>query len=370
MNSRCGVWQADSASAAIPAKPARAPAVARGVSTPASTPASAASSAGVASASLILAQREASLEEALMWLTRIDALNRAMETQLNDAQYASLERSKEDANGLLGKLNRKSAQDPAYAAVQRQPRGPSALSAGATGGSGSGGPVRLQDLGREGSAPPANTQAWSVGAPIVMLALVLTMGLYFGRDRKRIVDSDNYKTALKSCEPLLYALPEMRSPREAKRFVNITRYLAVRINAAAYIAPSWLERRWQRLAKLTVPLTAGNPDLQEDQIVVLTALHTARPSSGPSAEALAWLADPLGQLPQGLEDDFSKGVRQAVASISAKPWPSVEKIGAFLRAFTEIGFGPSTPGIDPSAETNEPGSRPDEKPQTGQRNPA
>ena len=181
--------------------------------------------------------------------------------------------------------------------------------------------------------------------------------LYFGRRRFRIEELVTYKKALEACKPFLYAYPGMQAPREVKRFVNLSRYLAVRINAVAYRTSSWTQRAAHYLLRVPVYVPEPVAKLEEDQIVVLTALHLARPQSEKNGDLAAWLIDPMERVRVGTENGvpgyadpaYGSALRSAVDSIGASTWPPEGEIRKFLRVLTEVSFGPSEASATPNA---------------------
>ncbi|MDK9725053.1 MAG: YCF48-related protein [Sterolibacteriaceae bacterium MAG5] len=115
----------------------------------------------------------------------------------------------------------------------------------------------------------------------VGLALVVIIGLFFlwrSKDTYRIEESNDYREALKKWQRVATARPDMRNPREAKRYLNLSRYLTLRINAEKYAWPTpvktWVGKKLRRLAT-----TQEVSETSEDTIVALTALYLARPRS-------------------------------------------------------------------------------------------
>lgn len=144
-------------------------------------------------------------------------------------------------------------------------------------------PARTEDRQNEGKDGPVIRQPepqpdWPYN---VGLALVVVAGLFFlwrAKDAYRIEESDSYRNALNQWQPVATARPDMRNPREAKRYLNLSRYLTLRINAEKYARPTpvktWVGKKLNRL-----PQTREANETSEAMIVALTALYLARPRS-------------------------------------------------------------------------------------------
>lgn len=109
------------------------------------------------------------------------------------------------------------------------------------------------------------------------MALLLIGFRLLGKSRQRyqIETSEDYQRALAAWQPVLLSHPHMRAPRETKRFLNLSRYLTLRINADEYVVNSRL-KTWlgNKLHNLNRP--SSDKAISESAVVGLTALYLAK----------------------------------------------------------------------------------------------
>lgn len=181
------------------------------------------------------------------------------------------------------------------------------------------------------------------GWPYMLVWLtILLPGVWLihrARDRYRIKESDDYKLALAAWQPVLLVQEHMRAPREAKRFLNLSRYLTLRINAAEYAKRSgikdWLGKKLFRVARAE----AGKV-LDEATIVGMTALHLAqRHSFHTDPDFKACLVAPEKTLAEWAEEDtvVMNAVIEARSRLAGKWNPTEADIAIFLRVVGEMG---------------------------------
>lgn len=237
----------------------------------------------------------------------------------------------------------------------------------------------------QGSGVAGSGAAVQSGTPHLAIGLFLIAGLgLLGfatvRDRYEIKPAQEYLRAIEHWHGLLLLGDSWRAPREAKRFLNLSRYLTMRLNPQRY----GIEREvqtvsgWRRLwAWLTPSPAVQEAEFPESHIVALTALHMNLATSLPQPEdKLAFLSDPwafvtreLGRerplLPRAqlealkleLERVMQRLQAQQAGSSNSGEAPSVDpsclRIGSrwatlFLAALGELGempdSGPGAPG--------------------------
>lgn len=138
--------------------------------------------------------------------------------------------------------------------------------------------VRPASESNEEAAP------WSLWSLIPFGIAVAVLGVpvfFYRRERKRVIDSPEFAKALTIWGPLLLSRPHLCSPREGKRFVNLARYLSLRINLDEHNQPGWIERRcralYGKLLRKKLPALKAEKVMAEEKIVALAALYLARP---------------------------------------------------------------------------------------------
>lgn len=158
------------------------------------------------------------------------------------------------------------------------------------------------------------------------------------RDRYRIKESDDYKQALAAWQPVLLVRDHMRAPREAKRFLNLSRYLTLRINAAEYEKRSWIKDWLGRVLCNIEPPIAGKA-IDEATIVGMTALHLAHGhSAGSSPDFRTCLVASKRSLAEWAEEDtvVMNAVIEARSRLSGKGNPTEAEVELFLRVIGEL----------------------------------
>jgi photosystem II stability/assembly factor-like uncharacterized protein len=142
---------------------------------------------------------------------------------------------------------------------------------------------------------------WEPAIPILLIAVLAAFGIRSSRRDPRIESSQTYKDAVKRWQPVLGINEQTNSPREAKRFLNLSRYLTLRLNAGEYTRWSWLEH-WM-LRRKDIPV-AMDKAMDESLIVALTALYLTRPKE---IQLQKFFEDPIGTAGERMAYERDKG---------------------------------------------------------------
>ena len=202
-------------------------------------------------------------------------------------------------------------------------------------------PLRERPPGGASAAPAQNAIPFALAIPLGMLLIVGAAGL-LSRGRYVIVEGQTFKDALKQWQAVLLAHESMQAPREAKRFLNLSRYLTLRVNAAQYLGWSWWRRVSARIWKLES--SAGAKAVDEAVIVALTTLLMTRPKHVQGASIGQFLRDPRAFLnridhPTDADAHYVQAVGTALGAAgggAAAPTWSVENVAHFLNAAGEL----------------------------------
>ena len=157
----------------------------------------------------------------------------------------------------------------------------------------------------QATVPSRDAAPWYIWILIALGTTIPVFGvpLFYWYDYKRVTDSPEFAQVLTVWGPLLLARLHLCSPREGKRFVNLARYLSLRINLSEHHQPGWIERQcrtlYGKVLGKKMPELKAEKVLAEEKIVALTALYLARPEGLPDTEALEnyllqpgrWLTD-------------------------------------------------------------------------------
>lgn len=118
--------------------------------------------------------------------------------------------------------------------------------------------------------------------PLAVLLAVVCLAWSLSSEVAR--DSMAFVKALKTWLPVQLSRASMRTPREAKRLLNLSRYLTLRLNPTEYVRRSRVEEWWRRLQNRwwRRRIAVDPPDtgrISEASIVGMTTMYLARPDT-------------------------------------------------------------------------------------------
>jgi len=132
--------------------------------------------------------------------------------------------------------------------------------------------------------------------PIALVLLIVAVQAWrIGRQSPRVRARERYVEALHVWQTLLLTDRQLRSPRETKRLMNLSRYATVRLNPALYHR----ETATEALVRLLSRADAGRdapPAVGETIVVALTALYLSRPGWLEDKDLRVYLQRPLAFL--------------------------------------------------------------------------
>lgn len=279
-------------------------------------------------------------------------LMEALRTELQAGRPQAFSDVRKKQDQLLAGLQALQGYSQAQQALQNGASAAATAQAAAASAAATGRPAWAASAPQAPTPKPRDTDPWSLDLPFAVLLLLTLAGLLLGRARVRITEQQEYKAAIDTCSPLLAQLPEFKAPREVKRFMNLTRYLAVRVNARGYARlPAGLDLvPWLR--PLLEALLPAKAELLEREIVALTALHCARTAVNPAAQPDAWLAAPKAWVPATLDANLRDLVEKAADLLglddARRGVCDIEVVRRFLLTMSEIQFQGGKPMAKPS----------------------
>ena len=189
---------------------------------------------------------------------------------------------------------------------------PSAVAARASAAAASEAPNDVQD-----------TTGVALGGPLLGIALVGVFGFFVLRDKVVVDDTQQFKDAMEKCQPILLHTRDLSAPREIKRFINRTRYLAMRARPRNYLGTKtgWLQRFL--IGKAPQDGTPNLP-ISDTQLVMAGALYSCRPEGLPPDALPDWLRDPLPFLAESdlkIDESLKAAIRVAVTSLPEEQVP-------------------------------------------------
>ena len=296
------------------------------------------------------ADREGRLAKAKGLLARADATILRMADQVREQQTKAVERSTGEIDELRKRLTALEEGDRIYQQRLADDRARTAKTAAQAASGSSGGAAgdkrRPEAIGS--STIPAAESArpqWPLTLVVSLLMLGLVAGVVFVRDRYVIVESDSYRQATEHWSRLLFSSSGLRAPREAKRYLNLSRYLTMRLNTAAYVPVPWFVRQVRRWMKATTSAppaaVARGLHRRADRAVPREAGGVAqrRRASLPAAASVA--AAPAS------EEIAELAVAVAEARTADVTWGEAE-VAAFLAAVSDIRIDPTDRPAQPA----------------------
>ncbi|MGO9444591.1 MAG: P-loop NTPase fold protein [Thiobacillaceae bacterium] len=139
---------------------------------------------------------------------------------------------------------------------------------------------RLQPTAKDQIGLGRETSIRAVLLPESGLALALLAGLsvyaWLNAGRYERKDSVDFTQAIAVWQNLFDVVPERQTPREFKRFLNLTRYVAARLNDAEP-EPGLVGQLTRRLGIAQKTVEERQPEMGEARVVMLSAIFHARP---------------------------------------------------------------------------------------------
>lgn len=317
----------------------------------------AAAAAPQGDAVLALADRQAHLARVEAGLADADRLLQRMQGEVEQRQPKAALDSEAAIRAKAGGLLVLREQDPRHRErIDEQSRRLQAASAQQPAGKQERPPLPREPAGT--GAPVAATQPqWPLILPLLLLPLPVLLLLARPR-RLQIQESQHYRDASGRWAGVVTAIPEQQAPRELVRFLNLSRYLAVRLHPGTYVPLPWLKKRLRTHAGLPATEPVAQEDLPEPKVVALTSLYLARPAEFRNGNAKDFLAHPLAALqgrpaadPQGL---LGAAIAMALGSATdacdedRPPWTDAD-VKRFLAACGEIRIDEAAPAPQPAA---------------------
>ncbi|PND36313.1 hypothetical protein C1O66_21665 [Paucibacter aquatile] len=197
--------------------------------------------------------------------------------------------------------------------------------------------ARLAEARPTPASPQLPTEVWAIYLPMMVFTALMFAGILLSRQRQQIRASEAYEDALADCRPLLQKLESLRAPREIKRFMNLSRYLALRVNARSYARlPSGLAW-WPGLRQRMEALLPEPPEWQEQEVVALAALHLARAELAPQIDAVQWLLDPACRRgAPGCTAELERLGRHLAGGAETQARQAQDRVRRFLALLTEM----------------------------------
>lgn len=125
-------------------------------------------------------------------------------------------------------------------------------------------------------APIQNNIPTALAIPLGFLICIMGLaGMVINFKRFELPERQTYKDALNKWQPVLNTREAMRTPREIKRFLNLSRYLTLRVNSTQYLKWSWPKRTVARIWDAKPWADAHN--VNDDVIIALITLLATRP---------------------------------------------------------------------------------------------
>ena len=254
-----------------------------------------------------------------------------------DRRQAAFDKDESDIQNLLAEARTLAADEEFMAlfpAIQASAASsPTGVTAGASAATASEARTDVQD-----------TTGVALGGPLLGIALVGLFGFFMLREKVSVDDTPQFKDAMEACQPILLHMRDLSAPREIKRFINRTRYLAMRARPRNYVdaQTGWL----QRFLTGSAPQD-GTPSLpiSDTQLVMAGALYSCRPEGLPPEALPDWLRDPLPFLAQTelkIDASLKAAICVAMTSLSERQVPvsAVSTSGADeaiqMRSYVEL----------------------------------
>lgn len=177
--------------------------------------------------------------------------------------------------------------------------------------------------------------------PLILILLGLPLYAWLSADRFKRKDSADFRKALEIWQDLFDLAPERQSPREFKRFLNLTRYTAARLNDADP-EPGWAGRLARKLRLRPATEEKLDAGMDEAKVVMLSAVFHARPDENvPLSELLKTtiqdlLKDDILTVSAEIDGSFTGRVRMLRKKSKPPLAPTNDEIRRFEQALGEF----------------------------------